>query len=211
MKDDGESSSVWLKFCLNLWKINIWWGYRSSELSLLSPPYVKEPPLPPSQAPVWKMKDLATGAVEVSPTLPGTAFTFWAPRIPASFIWALSNSIFWRHIWKWLLLMELPFPLHLLRITSKIQLNYLFWLFLHNIWPRSRAVVDSFRAFLFVEIFKTINWFLCWRKSCLLLVSGLFIFSAQLVSLGGSRAAHGARIPGVPLLILAPPDHPSNY
>ena len=57
MKDDGESSSVWLKFCLNLWKINIWWGYRSSELSLLSPPYVKEPPLPPSQAPVWKMKE----------------------------------------------------------------------------------------------------------------------------------------------------------
>ena len=55
------------------------------------------------------------------------------------------------------------------------------------------------------------NWFLCWRKSCLLLVSGLLIFSAQLVSLGGSRAAHGARIPGVPLLILAPPDHPSNY
>ena len=74
-----------------------------------------------------------------------------------------------------------------------------------TIWPWSRAVRTLF------ELSFQDNWFLCWRKSCLLLVSGLLIFSAQLVSLGGSRAAHGARIPGVPLLILAPSDHPSNY
>ena len=35
MKDERETGSIWLKFCFNLLEINIWWGYRSSKLSLL--------------------------------------------------------------------------------------------------------------------------------------------------------------------------------
>ena len=90
---------------------------------------------------------LATGAVEVSPTLPGTPFTFWAPRIPASFMWALSTSILWRHIWKLFLLINL-FSVTLPETNTKnpTQSFILTILAQHvlSIWPWSRAVRTLF-------------------------------------------------------------------
>ena len=137
---------------------------------------------------------LATGAVEVSPTLPGTPFTFWAPRIPASFMWALSTSIFWRHIWKLFLLINLfsvtppetdtknPTQSFILAILAQHVLTYIFLYFVPGLdpWPWSRAVRTLFELSFLWKYSRQLVFVL----EEVLLIIGLLIFSAQLVSLG---------------------------
>ena len=191
---------------------SFWWGYRSSKLSLLCM-LVKEPPLPPPKAPVWKMKE--------RPALSGhrrcggfsnpayRSIHILGPANPSIF----STSIFWRHIWKLFLLINLfsitptPPPETNTKNPTQSFISTILAQPVLTIWPWSRAVRTLFELSFLWKYSRQLVFVL----EEVLPIIGLLIFSAQLVSLGGSRAAHGARIPGVPLLILAPPGHPSNY